>query len=70
MEPLVYRNCFHIMMKYKIEKYIKWEVKKLKYLQNLNKILLLFHRAFFVHLVFHQLMHSYILLKYYHRQLL
>ena len=24
----------------------------------------------FVHLVFHQLMHSYILLKYYHRQLL
>ena len=41
-----------------------------KFLSTISVSLLLFHRAFFVHLVFYQLMHLYILLKYYHRQLL
>jgi len=34
------------------------------------KIIFIVSPCIFVHLVFHQLMHSYILLKYYHRQLL
>ena len=37
---------------------------------NTVQIICIVSPCIFVHLVFHQIMHSYILLKYYHRQLL